>query len=48
MSSGGERCEDLDPLRADAALALLLGHGIPAPQTARDFLEAFDQAAPPL
>jgi hypothetical protein len=47
-AAGGERCEDLAPLREDAALALLLGHGIPAPQTARDFLEAFDQAAPPL
>jgi hypothetical protein len=47
-AAGGERCEDLAPLREDAALALLLGHGLPAPQTARDFLEAFDQAAPPL
>jgi hypothetical protein len=47
-AAGGERCEDLDPLREDVALALLLGHGIPAPQTARDFLEAFDQAVPPL
>ena len=47
-AAGGERCEDLAPLREDAALALLLGHGLPAPQTARDFLEAFDEAAPPL
>jgi hypothetical protein len=47
-ATGGERCEDLDQLREDAALALLLGHGLPAPQTARDFLEAFDEAAPPL
>jgi Transposase DDE domain group 1 len=47
-AAGGERCEDLDPLRGDAALAILLGHGIPAPQTARDFLEAFDEAVPPL
>jgi hypothetical protein len=47
-AAGGERCEDLAPLREDAALALLLGHGLPAPQTARDFLEAFDQAVPPL
>ncbi|HET6522526.1 MAG TPA: IS1380 family transposase [Geminicoccaceae bacterium] len=47
-AAGGERCEDLAHLREDAALALLLGHGIPAPQTARDFLEAFDEAAPPL
>jgi Transposase DDE domain group 1 len=47
-AAGGERCEDLAPLREDTALALLLGHGLPAPQTARDFLDAFDQAAPPL
>ena len=47
-AAGGERCEDLTGLREDAALALLLGHGLPAPQTARDFLEAFDEAAPPL
>jgi Transposase DDE domain group 1 len=47
-AAGGERCEDLTPLREDAALALLLGHGLPAPQTARDFLEAFDEAVPPL
>jgi hypothetical protein len=47
-AAGGERCEDLAMLREDAALALLLGHGLPAPQTARDFLEAFAEAAPPL
>jgi hypothetical protein len=47
-AAGGERCEDLVPLREDAALALLLGHGLPAPQTARDFLDAFDEAVPPL
>ncbi len=45
---GRRRCEDLAALREDAALALLLGHGLPAPQTARDFLDAFDQAVPPL
>src|SRR5262245_44544123 len=47
-AAGGERCEDLARLREDAALALLLGHALPAPQTARDFLEAFEQATPPL
>jgi len=47
-AAGGERSEDLAQLREDAALALLLGHGLPAPQTARDFLDAFDEAAPPL
>jgi len=47
-AAGGERCDDLTTLREDAALALLLGHGLPAPQTARDFLEAFDEPVPPL
>src|SRR6185503_5239009 len=47
-AAGGERCDDLTVLREDAALALLLGHGLPAPQSARDFLEAFDEAVPPL
>jgi hypothetical protein len=47
-AAGGERCDDLTALREDAALALLLGHGLPAPQTARDFLDAFDEAVPPL
>ncbi|MGH6918985.1 MAG: hypothetical protein ACREJ0_14930, partial [Geminicoccaceae bacterium] len=47
-AAGGERCDDLAPLREDAGLALLLGHGLPAPQTARDFLDAFDEAVPAL
>jgi Transposase DDE domain group 1 len=47
-AAGGERCEDLAQLREDGALALLLGHGLPAPQTARDFLDAFDEVVPPL
>jgi len=47
-AAGGERCEDLAQLREDVALALLLGHGLPAPQTARDFLDGFDEAVPPL
>jgi hypothetical protein len=47
-AAGGERCDDLVQWREDAALALLLGHGLPAPQTARDFLAAFDEALPPL
>ncbi len=37
---GGEPCEDLEHLRGDDGLALLLGHDLPAPQTARDFLSA--------
>jgi len=47
-AGGGERCEDLALLREDTALPLLLGHALPAPQTARDFLDAFDQPGPPL
>jgi hypothetical protein len=47
-AAGGERCDDLAMLREDTALALLLGHGMPAPQTARDFLDAFDEVVPPL
>src|ERR1044072_8869364 len=39
-ASGGERCEDLARLREDGALGVLIGHSFPAPQTARDFLEA--------
>ena len=37
-AAGGERAEDLDQFRQDKALALLLGHELPAAQTARDFL----------
>jgi hypothetical protein len=47
-AAGGERGEGLAPLRAAAALALLLGHGLPAPQTARAVPDAFAEAAPPL
>jgi hypothetical protein len=47
-AAGGERCGDLMPLREHAALAMLLGHGLPAPQTAGGFLEAFEKAVPPL
>jgi hypothetical protein len=45
-AAGGDRCEDLAELREHAAFALLFGHGLPAPQTARDFLAAFDEAVP--
>lgn len=47
-AAGGERAEDLDRLREDAGLAVLLGHGLPAAQTARDFLEQFDADGLPL
>lgn len=40
-AAGGERAEDLDQFRQDEALARLLGHALPAAQTARDFLAQF-------
>ena len=40
---GAERCEDLDRLRGQDGLGLLLGHGLPAAQTARDFLATFEE-----
>lgn len=46
--SGGERCEDFRYLREDAGLAELVGHEFPAPNTARDFLDAFHEADLPL
>ena len=46
--AGGERCEDLERLREDRALAHLLGHDLPAPQTAREFLESFHEDTLPL
>lgn len=47
-ASGGEPCEDLDRLRDDDGLSLLLGHALPAAQTARDFLDGFEEADLPL
>ena len=46
--SGGDRCQDLTTLRADQALATLLGYPLPAATTVRDFLEAFHAADGPL
>lgn len=46
--AGGERCEDLDRLREDEALAVLLGHRLPAARTARTFLEGFHEDDLPL
>jgi hypothetical protein len=40
-AADGERAEALDQFRQDQALALLLGHDLPAAQTARDFLAQF-------
>src|ERR1700746_3650823 len=47
-ATGGERTEDLDQFRQDKALALLLGHELPAAQTARDFLVQFHAEDLPL
>ena len=47
-AGGGEPCEDLERLREDDGLALLLGHGLPAAQTARDFLACFEEPDLPL
>ena len=47
-AAGGERAEDLDQFRQDKALTLLLGHDLPAAQTARDFLAQFHAEDLPL
>lgn len=47
-TAGGDRCQDLTRLRADAALAALLGYELPAATTMRDFLEGFHMEDPPL
>lgn len=47
-TSGGDRCQDLTPLREDRALAQLLGYALPAATTVRDFLEAFHSENGPL
>lgn len=47
-AAGGDRCQDLQTLRADAALATLLSYELPAATTMRDFLEGFHVADPPL
>jgi hypothetical protein len=47
-AAGGDRCQDLQTLRTDAALATLLGYELPAATTMRDFLETFHREEPPL
>jgi hypothetical protein len=47
-AAGDERAEALDQFRQDQALALLLGHELPAAQTARDFLAQFHAEDLPL
>ena len=42
---GGECLEDFEQLRADPGLAELVGHGIPSPEAARNFLYAFHEDA---
>jgi hypothetical protein len=41
FASGGEHLEDFAVLREDTGLARLVGHELPAPDTARDFLQRF-------
>jgi hypothetical protein len=38
---GGDCPEDMERLRQDGALSEILGHGIPAPETARQWLDRF-------
>jgi hypothetical protein len=47
-AAGGDRCQDLQTLRADAALAAVRGSVLPAATTMRDFLEGFHVEDPPL
>ena len=47
-AAGGERAEGLDQFRQDEALALLLGHDMPAASTTRDFLAQFHAEDLPL
>jgi post-segregation antitoxin (ccd killing protein) len=47
-ASGGERCEDMDRLREDRALAQLLGYTLPSAQAVRDFLAGFHEEDLPL
>src|SRR3989475_4260238 len=42
---GGECLEDFEQLRADAGLAELVGHGMPSPEAARNFLYGFHEDA---
>ena len=48
MGGGGERTEDFDQFRQDKALCELIGHELPAAQTARDFFDQFHEAGLPL
>src|SRR5712691_3964475 len=41
---GGDCLDDFEPLRADGGLAEMLGHAIPSPEAARNFLYEFPSA----
>ena len=42
-AAGGEWVEDLERLRQDPRLAEMIGHGLPSPRAALEFLQAFHQ-----
>src|SRR5438132_1356035 len=42
---GGECLEDFEQLRADTGLSELIGHGLPSPEAARNFLYEFHEDA---
>ena len=44
-AAGGECLEDFDRLREDGGLAELIGHAIPSPEAARNFLYEFHEEA---
>ena len=42
-AAGGEGVEDFERLRQDPGLAEMIGHGLPSPRAALEFLQAFHQ-----
>ena len=42
-AAGGECVEDFERLRQDPGLAEMIGHGLPSPRAALEFLQAFHQ-----
>lgn len=48
LAAGGECVDDFEPMRADVGLCRLVGHDLPAPATAWDFLRHFEQQAQPV
>jgi hypothetical protein len=42
-AAGGECVEDFERLRGDPGLAEMIGHGLPSPRAALEFLQAFHQ-----